>query len=627
MSWTDTKMFTYGRWQAWALLVLLPLLLVPSSTDPYSSIRWVAMAVVCCVALLGNLKHWQASIAVVDPWVRGAMAVFGLGGLVSCLFALHPVEALWDATRWLMVMGLIVSLAWGMRQNPLLLRSLWRAASTAALLLGALRGAQAAGWIGGLPTGGDLAAATMGNPNFFDGAMVILLGLTLGGILQDRGLWRAVAITAAGIAIFWTLKGSSSGALLALTGMGAVLLEGAVVMQWPRMWYARTRWTRLTLVLLGLTAALLAFGYALSLNTDGMVLGSESTLERVVIWKTTIKMIAQAPIVGVGPGQWHYHILRLGQVSNYQGFATRYYIEAHNDYLQMLAERGVVGGLAFMVLLGGCWASGWRRVGNGSRDCAALGAQVALTGWMAFAATNLPGEQAYLTLLLIVPAAILLGPASTDTNAIHDPQAAAKAPTASAWSRFKTPLQWVFMAVMALSAFITLAIHAAWLPCEIANYKVMEAKDLQDFSNVTRYAKAAERWYNPNDRVSGTPLSWYQGIGLLHQGRAQAALPFMLAAKAQHPWHPQVSSNLGAAYFMVGDHEAATRELEDLVLRFPDFGEARMNLTEIYMTTGKLNEAAATIDYWRTRTSNPQFNDYYAKISGILKANQVAPHH
>ncbi len=627
MSWTDTKMFAYGRWQAWILLVLVPLLLVPASTDPYSSIRWVTMALVCCLALLGNLSHWRGMIAALDPWVSGAMAVFGLGGLVSCLFALHPVEALWDATRWLMVMGLIVNLAWGMRQNPLLLPSLWRAASVASLLLGALRGAQALRWIGSLPEGGDLAAATLGNPNFFDGAMVILLGLALGGILQERGLWRAIAVVAAGIAIFWTVKGSSSGALLALTGAGAVLVEGYVVIRWPRMWYARVRWARLTVVLLAFAAALLAFGYALRLNTDGMVLGSESTLERVVIWKTTIKMIAEAPIVGVGPGQWHYHILRLGQVSNYQGFATRYYIEAHNDYLQMLAERGVVGGLAFMVMLGGCWARGWRRVADGSRDWAALAAQVALTGWMAFAATNLPGEQAYLTLLLIVPAAILLGPASTDTKAILNSPTVAHAPTASAFSRIKTLLQWGFMAIITLSAGITLAIHAAWLPCEIANYKVMEAKDLQDFPKVMRFAKAAERWYNPDDRVSGTPLSWYQGIGLLHQGRAKEALPFMLAAKAQHPWHPQVSSNLGAAYFMVGDPEAATLELEDLVQRFPDFGEARMNLTEIYMTTGKLKEASAAIDYWRTRTTNPQFNDYYNKISGILKENEVAPHH
>jgi O-antigen ligase len=607
-----------GQWAVWALLVGLLVLFVPETADPYSSIRWATMALVGLVAWLSNARHWKAMLQAVDGRVLVAMAAFCLMGFLSMTVALHPLEALWDTARWLMVCGLMVHWAWCLRERPQWQRAFWRAGTVAGLLLSAARSAQWLGLVGGIPEGGDTGAATLGNPNFFDGAVVMLAAFGIGVLLRERGLWRWIGLLSAMLCIFWAFMALSSGALLALAAMGVVLLEGAVAMRWPQSTYARSRWIRPTLATMAALAALAAFGWVMTLDTTGANFGQSSALERVMLWQKSAQMIGESPLLGIGAGHWHHHILRLGVVSSYQGFATRYFMEAHNDYLHLMAERGILGGIAFIGIVGLAWRNGWRRVALADRNPAHLAAWAGLTAWMAFAATNLPGEQSYLSLLLVAFVAALIGRspqpvAGTDSAAIALPT----------WQRagYKG-----LAALLTLGTAICLMVQLLWLEAEQHNYDVLIEKESEDWPSMRRFAAGAKSWYNPDDRLSGTPLAWYEGVAYIHMNNAPAALPYLLEAKAQSPWHPQVGSILGAAYFMVNDHPAAIRELEDLVQRFEAFDDARINLTEIYMVNGQFDLAAKTIDYWRIHPGNPTYDNYYHKIMGLLEqARQLPP--
>ncbi len=609
---------------AWALLAGLPLLFMPDTPDPYASIRWFAMSAIATIAWVATFRQWRQVIAATPTAILISLLLFCLAGLCSLLVALHPVEALWNVARWGMLLGLMMQLSWSMRQNAGLRRDVWRAGAVGAILLGGIRLLQYAHVIEGLPAGGDPCAATLGNENFFAGAIVVMAAFGVGAALQERGLWRGLGIGAAVLALSLGALGRSSGALLAMAAMGAYWLEAAAVLKWPQSAYAQRPALRMALPALAMVVGVAAFAWVLSLPVPIAPPQGDSAQERLLIWNKSLEMIAQAPVLGAGAGHWHYEILRLGTVSSHQGFATRYFMQAHNDYLQLTAERGIVGGLAFLSLLGLVWIVGWRRVANGRRDFAAMAAGGGLSAWLVFAATNLPAEQPYLVLLMVVFAAILLGadpeksphsgkdkPGSQDSEVRTEP-------------RGRLHLgKWALgiAATMALCATVSLLIHGLWIGADRSNFKVMQAKGGQDWPRTERLAAKAVAWYNPHDRFSGTPLVWYQGVALLSMGNAKAALPKLQAAKAQHPWHPQVSSNLGAAYFMVGDHAAAATELADLIRRFPDFGDARVNLTEIYLTMGKTAEAAETIAYWKSHPGNPQYDDYYAKVSGILAGN------
>jgi O-antigen ligase/Flp pilus assembly protein TadD len=609
----------YGPWLAWALLLGLPLLFWPAVGDVYGAIRWAALGAVATVLWLGSWPHRREIVAAVDPLVLLAMLTFTLIGLLGCVTALHPQEAFWDVARWAMALGLALQMVYGIARNPSLEQALWRAGTVAGLLLSTLRLLQYAGIVGGIPADGDPTAATLGNPNFFAGAMAMLAAMSCGNALRSRGLWRGLGWTACILCVVLTVLGKSNGAILALGAMVVVMLEGSWVILRPQSGYARRKGLRIALGLATLVTGMLALVWVMTRGDAGIAVQPDSTMERVLLWRQSFKMLQDAPILGVGAGHWHYHILKWGTVSNYQGFATRYFMEAHNDFIQQFAERGVLGGSAFLGMVGLAWVRGARYAGQAPRDWGRLAAWGGLTAWMVFACTNLPAEQPYLLLLLLVFMALLSGKhdltSSTDRQPLPSPQAASTAPGRGRWIAVAATATY---GLFALAAVGTLYLQVQWLKADAQNFEVLLAKGRQDWPRTARLAARAAAWYNPHDRLSGTPLVWYEGIALLSQGNAAAALPLLQAAKLQHPWHPQVLSNLGAAYYMVGDKEAAVLELEELLVRFPAFGDARINLAEIYLTLGNVAHAAATVACWKSPTGNPQYDGYYAKVAALL---------
>jgi tetratricopeptide (TPR) repeat protein len=68
---------------------------------------------------------------------------------------------------------------------------------------------------------------------------------------------------------------------------------------------------------------------------------------RTVMWTATARMIAANPVVGVGAGAWEVHIPTYQ--ANGSSLETDYY--AHNEFLQLLAEYGLVGWIFLAGLL------------------------------------------------------------------------------------------------------------------------------------------------------------------------------------------------------------------------------------------------------------------------------------
>lgn len=92
---------------------------------------------------------------------------------------------------------------------------------------------------------------------------------------------------------------------------------------------------------------------------------------RLLIWQTAREMIAAHPIIGIGTGTFGaqyqpYRALVFEQLkepaSTYPAGEPSYNEtgQAHNDYLQLAAENGLVGLALFLGLVGLCYAAGWR---------------------------------------------------------------------------------------------------------------------------------------------------------------------------------------------------------------------------------------------------------------------------
>ena len=224
--------------------------------------------------------------------------------------------------------------------------------------------------------------STIGNPNYLAAALSFLLpiGLVLavhsstppssGGTATRTGwavlLWGCAAVITAAI-----LLTQSKGGLLA--GAGAL-----AALWWLHGWWRRWPLWKLSA---GLLAWAIGVGLLLMALANMPSIGQEwakltrlswddpSVKGRLLMWQTTLAMVADHPVIGIGAGTYgaQYQPYRARVFERLPDPAVVYpagehsFTEAghaHSDYLQIVAETGVVGLSLFLGLVVLCFITG-----------------------------------------------------------------------------------------------------------------------------------------------------------------------------------------------------------------------------------------------------------------------------
>jgi O-antigen ligase len=187
-------------------------------------------------------------------------------------------------------------------------------------------------------------SGSVGDPNFHGQILAAVLPLTIYRILDDKNpLLRLVAVGAAFLLVFAILNTYSRGAFLAMVVTLTLI--------------AIERRIRFSLVILILITAVVMMqflpeGYTQRLETLYIFTSDETTVhsEGSFRGRTSEMLSAQAmftehPLLGVGAGNYE---------ANYQDYASRLGLEqrtedrqAHSLYLEIAAETGMLGILAF----------------------------------------------------------------------------------------------------------------------------------------------------------------------------------------------------------------------------------------------------------------------------------------
>lgn len=204
-------------------------------------------------------------------------------------------------------------------------------------------------------SGVERVAGTIGDANEFAAVMVSALPLALALAAADGQSTRtrtvglgAAILSAAGIAL-----SLSRGGLFAL---GVMLVAGVLV---------AGRW-RAVVATIGVFIALAGAGYflvAAPVAARERVSSSDGGTGRTDLWRVGWRMVEDRPLLGVGAGNYAtasiQYLLRPGQLSRSDLIAGTPKV-AHNTYLHVLAELGVLGALAFLGLIAFAVASGLR---------------------------------------------------------------------------------------------------------------------------------------------------------------------------------------------------------------------------------------------------------------------------
>jgi O-antigen ligase len=297
-------------------------------------------------------------------WLPLALMAYALGSMAWSHTYLAGVEAIrWFVLSLLLWLGLntisrdnLPMIAWGIHGGALV-ASVWAASQF---------------WFDfGLFPQGPMPASTFINRNFFAEYAVSALPFSVYVLANLRASrWLApVALSLALNLVALMMTGTRS-ALLALLVLAPVV---ALILIRYRRQFAFTRWSRANKAMVGLVlvAGVLGLGSMPSgnvkiiqektgstalqrsyLRASSMTEGKEYTERsfsiRAVMWKATARMMIANPLTGVGAGAWEVQIPLYQRIG--EGMETDYY--AHNEFLQLLSEYGVlVGGLFIAVLL------------------------------------------------------------------------------------------------------------------------------------------------------------------------------------------------------------------------------------------------------------------------------------
>ncbi len=287
-----------------------------------------------------------------NPWLYLFLALLGLGAVTSVL----PRASLLEFLLHLGGLGLLVLLYSTLTHRERMQRLLLVlfVATTLVAAVGAIGYSvglpMESGWVDeeAQPEIAARAYAPFGNPNVLAEYLVFMFPFTLVLIWtqEDR---RRLGFLGAGA----LLQLLCLGLTFARTGwiaLVAVILVFALLVDRRLLWLGAA----------GAVAALPLLpraGVLLGRLVSIFTMEDTSALHRLAVWQDTWNMIGNFWITGVGLGHRAYRMV-------YHYFALeriRFPFHSHNNYLQLLAETGVFGLLAFLVYLGSVGRSLWRR--------------------------------------------------------------------------------------------------------------------------------------------------------------------------------------------------------------------------------------------------------------------------
>ncbi len=222
-------------------------------------------------------------------------------------------------------------------------------------------------WEGNI--GRERVMGLFGNVNYFAEYLILPLSLTIGLILSKNKIYNKIflfiALIAMGLTLFFTFtRGSYLAMAINIPVMLFLYFKSAKNEQ------SKTFYKKIILSLLLLaTIALSTIYIPHPLNKDNTILGKlrervtlesltsgRSALRRIATWKFTQMMIKDYPLLGSGIGTYAYHTLEyqadfFSKGNNRDIYPHGKAVQAHNEYLQLWSELGIIGLILFLWII------------------------------------------------------------------------------------------------------------------------------------------------------------------------------------------------------------------------------------------------------------------------------------
>jgi O-antigen ligase len=320
----------------------------------------------------------------------------------------------------------------------------------------------------------------------------------------------------------------------------------------------------------------------------------KSNMLRLNFWDASFKMIGEDPIVGKGLFKWSgYYPKYHGEYFNDKNLYYVHNIHAHNDFLEIFAESGLVSALIFALIYFTIILILFKKSLKNEKYFLLL-LTFLITTWYSFVA--FPNHKF---------ASYFLAAVVSGTALVSSSESRIKSFTVKLVN-----IKWLLL-VLIISGGVVSYIK---LKSEINYGQAIYLKDRRQYPLMLQKLEEVSVMFYPLD-TSKQPVDYYRGIAYSFLGRYQDALNNTLSAKQLAPFNPILWRNVAGAYQSMGKVSNAIDQYEKLWHQFPNYLNAQFNLLDLYIEAG-LNEKAKILylELVKKSPENPRLNEFNTRI-------------
>ena len=308
---------------------------------------------------------------------------------------------------------------------------------------------------------------------------------------------------------------------------------------------------------------------------------------RIRIWRNTLHMGMEHPLKGVGVGNFPVFYPRYVRSSVVDPlFSARWQAgRAHNDYVQIFAELGLIGVFFLGWLLFALMKTSIALLGEepkGELRYLLMAVLVALGGLSVSAFWSFPFQRVTTTFVFATYLGLLGGHSATrslENEESHHPKASI---TLSSWATTAgTAVALLLLLILLPFQYNRLRADGYYRRANAAFYAGISADVISQAGEASRY------------HPGRTDFLSKVGSAHFEMGNTETAIKTIEEFLRAYPYHMNAHHNIGVAYFKNGDLDRAFQHFNRVFEIVPGYGKSHLFVAQIHEKRNELDKALA----------------------------------
>ncbi|MBK9097274.1 MAG: O-antigen ligase C-terminal domain-containing protein [bacterium] len=316
----------------------------------------------------------------------------------------------------------------------------------------------------------------------------------------------------------------------------------------------------------------------------------KSNMLRLNFWDASVKMIMEKPLVGHGLYKWSgYYPKYYGDYFDDKSLLLVHNIHAHNDFLEMFAESGLLAPVIYLLIFISVLAALFKKIKQNEKYFALILVVIII---FCFSVVSFPTYKfASFFHLAVVCGIALAAPAISEKN------------TFRLNAKYLKVILFILLIVGGIISYIK-------LKSELGYSQAIYLKDRRQYQLMSQKLDEVSDVFYPFDAAK-QPVDYYRGIANSYLSRHSEALQNNLAGLELAPFNPILMRNAAASYQETGDKKRAIEQFEKVKKYFPNYLGSQFKLLKLYLDAGQTEKAEKLyLELNEKSPGNPELNAF-----------------